>query len=133
MKNRAGTDCFSRRHRGFTLLEVMVALTITSLVLGGLFSLAAGSKQLAVRTQSTLQDTMAARAQINFSLLENDYRDIEPIITNERYQTRAEDILPDVLRRTAPMNDLLQSYQVIDSDTDEVIAGVRWIRLELPQ
>ncbi|HDZ08713.1 PulJ/GspJ family protein [Pseudohongiella sp.] len=137
MKNRPGPcSCprpRPRRHRGFTLLEVMVALTITSLVLGGLFSLAAGSKQLAVRTQSTLQDTMAARAQINFSLLENDYRDIEPIMTNDRYQTRADDILPDVLRRTAPMNNLLQSYQVIDSDTDEVIAGVRWIRLELPQ
>ena len=135
MKNRPGPcSCpRPRRHRGFTLLEVMVALTITSLVLGGLFSLAAGSKQLAVRTQSTLQDTMAARAQINFSLLENDYRDIEPIMTNDRYQTRADDILPDVLRRTAPMNNLLQSYQVIDSDTDEVIEGVRWIRLELPQ
>ena len=135
MKNRPGPCSCARprRHRGFTLLEVMVALTITSLVLGGLFSLAAGSKQLAVRTQSTLQDTMAARAQINFSLLENDYRDIEPIMTNDRYQTRADDILPDVLRRTAPMNNLLQSYQVIDSDTDEVIAGVRWIRLELPQ
>lgn len=111
----------------------MVALTITSLVLGGLFSLAAGSKQLAVRSQSTLQDTMAARAQINFSLLDNEYRDLEPVINNARYQTQAHDVLPDVLRRTAPMNDLLQSYQLIDRETDEVIEGVRWIRLDLPQ
>ena len=111
----------------------MVALTITSLVLGGLFSLAAGSKQLAVRTQSTLQETMAARAQINMALLDNDYRDLEPVIDNDRYQREGVDILPDVLRRTAPMNDLLQTFQIVDEDTDEVINGVRWIRLELPQ
>ena len=130
MKNRPGAIL---RHRGFTLLEVMVALTITSLVLGALFSLAAGSKQLAVRTQSTLQDTMAARAQINFSLLDNEYRELEPIIGNIRFQTESGDILPDVLRRTAPMNDLLQTFRIVDEDTDEVINGVRWIRLELPQ
>jgi len=123
-------DCSSK---GFTLLEVMIALTITSLVLGGLFSLAAGSKQLAVRTQTTLQETMAARAQINFALLENEYRDIEPVINNRRYHSQAVDTLPDVLRRTAPMNDLLQSYQIVDRDTDETIDGVRWIRLELPR
>jgi prepilin-type N-terminal cleavage/methylation domain-containing protein len=130
MKNRPGAIC---RESGFTLLEVMVALTITSLVLGGLFSLAAGSKRLAVRTQTTLQDTMAARAQINFALLDNEYRDLVPVIENTRYQTQAGDVLPDVLRRTSPMNDLLQSYQVVDRDTDEVIDGVHWIRLELPQ
>lgn len=133
MKIRHGASMTPQHHRGFTLLEVMVALTITSLVLGGLFSLAAGSKQLAVRTQATLQQTMAARAQINFALLDNGYRDIEAIIDNDRYQIEAVEILPDVLRRTAPMNDLLQSYQIIDSNTGEVIDGVRWIRLDLPQ
>ncbi len=133
MKNRHGAKTTPRASSGFTLLEVMVALTITSLVLGGLFSLAAGSKQLAVRTQSTLQETMAARAQINMALLDNDYRDLEPVIDNDRYQREGVDILPDVLRRTAPMNDLLQSYQIVDSETDEVIEGVRWVRMELPQ
>lgn len=133
MKNRPGAQPMVRQIRGFTLLEVMVALTITSLVLGGLFSLAAGSKQLAVRTQSTLQDTMAARAHINFALLDNEYRDLEPILTDTRYRSEAGEALPDVLRRTAPMNDLLQSYRIIDSNTDETIEGVRWIRLELPQ
>lgn len=133
MKNRPGANSLPQRSRGFTLLEVMVALTITSLVLGGLFSLAAGSKQLAVRTQSTLQQTMAARASINAALLDNEFRDLEPVITNTRYQSEAVDVLPDVLRRTSPMNDLLQAYQVTDSETGEVIEGVRWIRLELPQ
>jgi len=28
---------------------------------------------------------------------------------------------------------LLQTFRIVDEDTDEVINGVRWIRLELPQ
>ena len=43
-----------RRQRGFTLLEVIVALTITAMVLGSLFALAAGSKQLAFRSGQSL-------------------------------------------------------------------------------
>ena len=36
-----------RRSSGFTLLEVMVAMTITGLALGSLFSVIAGNKRLA--------------------------------------------------------------------------------------
>ena len=36
---------------GFTLLEVIVALAITGFVLGGLFSLVGGSKQLTWRSR----------------------------------------------------------------------------------
>jgi len=39
---------------GFTLLEVIVALAITGFVLGGLFSLVGGSKQLTWRSQESL-------------------------------------------------------------------------------
>ncbi|MBL6817064.1 MAG: type II secretion system protein, partial [Pseudomonadales bacterium] len=39
---------------GFTLLEVIVALTITGFVLGGLFSLVGGSKQLTWRSEASL-------------------------------------------------------------------------------
>jgi prepilin-type N-terminal cleavage/methylation domain-containing protein len=121
------------RQQGFTLLEVMVALTISAMILGGLFALAAGSKQLALRAQDSLQLSTSNRAVINFALLDNEFRDIEAVLDDSRYQIRAVDVLPNVERRTAPMNDLLQAYEVIDNQTGEVINGVRWIRFDLPQ
>ena len=103
--------------QGFTLLEVLIALTITAMVLGGLFALAAGSKQLAVRTQDTLTETAAARAAVNFAMLDNQYREIQPAFSQERFITEPEELLEDPLRRTQPMNDLLESYQLINPDT----------------
>lgn len=123
----------SSAQSGFTLLEVMIALTITSMVLGSLFALAAGSKQLAVRTQSSLHDTMQARAHINFALLDNEFRSIEPILDESRFRLQPTGLLADVLRRTSPMNDLLQGWQLLDQDTGNVIEGVRWVLADLPQ
>ena len=65
-KQRAGT-------RGFTLLEVLVALTITGMALGSLFGIIAGNKRLAWRSEESLIKTMQARSLINFSQL-NDER-----------------------------------------------------------
>jgi prepilin-type N-terminal cleavage/methylation domain-containing protein len=118
---------------GFTLLEVMIALTITAMVLGGLFSLAAGSKQLAVRTQSALAASTQFRAGINFALLDNQFRGIDAVLSTEQIIIRADDLLQDPIRRTAPMNDLLQIFRTTDSDTGEQISGVRWVRSDLPR
>lgn len=118
---------------GFTLLEVMIALTITAMVLGGLFSLAAGSKQLAVRTQNVLIETNGARAAVNFALLDNQFRGIDDVRSNERFSVRSEGLLEDPIRRTAPLNDLLESYLIIDEETGEEIRGIRWLKSDLPQ
>jgi len=121
------------QQQGFTLLEVMVALTITAMVLGGLFTLAAGSKQLAVRAQDSLEASTNARAAVNFALLDNEFRDIDPVLNSNRYDIRGLDLVEDVERRTLPLNDLLQTYEVIDNQSGEVIQGVRWKRFDLPQ
>ena len=119
--------------RGFTLLEVMIALTISAMVMGGLFTLSAGSKQLAVRAQQSLQNSTAARAAVNQALLDNEFRDFEPAIDNNRFVIEGQEILPDAERRTAPMNDLLQRYEIRDVLTDETIEAVRWTRSDLPR
>tara|TARA_R110002072_G_scaffold269868_3_gene429507 strand:- start:51446 stop:51829 length:384 start_codon:yes stop_codon:yes gene_type:complete len=119
--------------RGFTLLEVMIALTITATVLGSLFALAAGSKQLAVRTQATLLETTDARAAINFALLDNQFRRIDDVRANDRFSIQADGLLEDPLRRTTPLNDLLESYRIVDEETGEEFYGVRWVRSDLPR
>ena len=123
----------TNHQRGFTLLEVMIALTITATVLGSLFALAAGSKQLAVRTQATLLETTDARAAINFALLDNQFRSIDDVRASDRFSIESDGLLEDPLRRTTPLNDLLESYRIVDEETGEEFYGVRWVRSDLPR
>ncbi|MBT7308834.1 MAG: type II secretion system protein [Gammaproteobacteria bacterium] len=57
------------KERGFTLLEVIVSLTIIGLALGTLFSLLAGNKKLAVRTSQITDENIAIRYLINYQQL----------------------------------------------------------------
>jgi prepilin-type N-terminal cleavage/methylation domain-containing protein len=122
-----------QKQGGFTLLEVIVALTITGFVLGGLFTLAGGSKQLAWKSVQSLESAAAARARINFALLEDDYGSIEPILVPNAYQIRSVDLINPPLRKTQPSIYSLQTYEVINDQTDEIIQGSRWVRFNLPR
>jgi len=123
----------SRPAKGFTLLEVIVALTITGFVLGSLFSLVAGSKQLSWRSQDSLVRAINSRAQINFSLLENEYNEVDYILENQRYETQAIEILEAPERQTQPTVYALEEFEVVDNDRDQVISGIRMLQQELPQ
>jgi prepilin-type N-terminal cleavage/methylation domain-containing protein len=128
------TPTTGKRQGGFTLLEVVVALTITGMVLGSLFALAGGSKQLAFRSGQSLDVAIEARASINFALLQDEYREVEEILEGEqRFSIRANEYLEPVPRKTEANTFKLQSYEVIDENTDESIKGTRWVKLELPE
>ncbi len=123
----------TKQQGGFTLLEVIVALTITGFVLGGLFALAGGSKQLAWKSEQSLQSATEVRAQINFALLEDDYGTVDAILVDNAYQVRSVDLLTPPLRKTQPSIYSLQTYEVINDETDEIINGSRWVRFILPR
>ncbi|GAB5497766.1 MAG: hypothetical protein PsegKO_00770 [Pseudohongiellaceae bacterium] len=119
--------------RGFTLLEVIVAMAITGFVLGGLFSLVAGSKQITWRSQDSLVRATEARAVTNFALLQDDYSEVEPILVNQAWTIEPLDVLDDPERKTRPMIFALQEYELVNADRGTVIRGTRWLRRELPQ
>ena len=118
---------------GFTLLEVIIALAITGFVLGGLFSLVGGSKQLTWRSQESLTRSAQIRAATNFALLQNEFAEIEEILEQGAYRVRPGEVLEAPERKTQPTMHQLQAYEIVNSDRDEVIDGVRWIQLDLPQ
>ncbi len=126
-------DPGNRRQKGFTLLEVIVALTITGFILGGLFTLVAGSKQLSWRSEESLIRAINARAQINFALLENEFNEVEPILENDRYEVRPREVLEEPERKTQATVYTLQAYEVVDENRDEIISGTRWLQLDLPR
>ena len=122
-----------KRHRGFTLLEVMVALTITGMALGGLFGVIAGNKRLAWRSEEALVRTMQTRGMINFSQL-NDERgevmvdfeyDEVDIVTGFELET------PE--RKTQASRLALRQYEVLDELGDIVAVGTYWVELELAE
>ena len=118
---------------GFTLLEVIVALAITGFILGNLFSLVAGSKQLSWQSEASLIRANRIRAATNFALLENEYSDVELILEDDTYEIRAMEDLEEPERKTQASVHTLQAYEIIDPERDEIIAGNRWIQLFLPQ
>jgi len=123
----------SNSQSGFTLLEVIVAMAITGMVLGSLFSLVGGSKQLGWRSAESLLRATRLRATTNFALLENEYRNVELILEDESLQIVPKDILEDPERKTQPSIFTLQAFEIVDDDRDEVITGSRWVQLDLPQ
>ena len=122
-----------KAQRGFTLLEVIMALTIVGFVLGALFPLLGGSKQLSWRSEESLSRATSVRAVANFALLQNEFRDVEEILEADNYDIRPIGLLKDPLRKTEPMINALQGFEIIDENREEEVVGSRWIRLNLPQ
>lgn len=112
-----------------------MALTITGLVLGGLLSLSAGSKRLAVTAQDTLQEAVQRRAAIQFAQLEPRDGELEALQRpgRLRFTVSGGDLLPDPIRRTTPSTWLLQRYEIQDADSDETLTGSRWIEADVPR
>ena len=54
-----------RKQKGFTLLEVLVALAIVGMVLGTVFSLLASSKRLAFKALDDIERTVFLRSALN--------------------------------------------------------------------
>ena len=121
------------RQAGFNLLEVIVALAITGFLLGGLFTLVGGSKQLSWRSEESLIRATQIRAATNFALLENELNEVELILDNENYSIRPVELLEDPERKTQASVHSLQAYEIVDEDQEEIILGSRWVRLELPR
>ena len=119
--------------QGFTLLEVIMALTIVGFILGALFPLLGGSKQLSWRSEASLTRATSLRAATNFALLQNEFRDVEEILDADNYDIRSIGLLEDPLRKTQPMINALQGFEIIDENREEEVVGSRWIRLILPQ
>ena len=118
---------------GFTLLEVIVALAITGFVLGSLFSLVGGSKQLTWRSEDSLLRATELRAVTNFALLQNEFDDVEPILEIDKYRINADLELEAPERKTQPTIHALQAFEIFHEERAESVMGTRWIQLDLPR
>ena len=119
------------RARGFTLLEVIIALAITGLAVGALFGLLGGSKRLAFSAGDTLSRAIFQRAAVNAAQLQErpDYP-ARPDRADWRAKVEAGRELDPPERQTREIRYALEGYTVVNDDAEMVAAGVRWKRLE---
>ena len=119
-----------KNQQGFTLIEVIVALTITGFLLGGLFSLVGGSKQLSWRSEEALVRAIQQRAAWNFALLDNEYADLEAILDDDYYEVRELDDIEAPDRQTQSLQYTLRALELVSEDGDVEAVATRWIRLQ---
>jgi prepilin-type N-terminal cleavage/methylation domain-containing protein len=123
----------TRTVRGFTLLEVLVALTITGFALGALLGVIGGNKRLAWRSEAVLLEATRARVEINLAQLTHTTGAVPR-------ELPAQDLnLENVLELEAPERKTqgsmaaLRRFEVRDADDEVLSAGVHWMQLTRPE
>ena len=130
-RNRANR--LNSNEKGFTLLEVLVAMTITGMALGGLFGVIAGNKRLAWSSEASLVETMQARSLVNFSQLNDEMGEVYIDFENENLFIDSGYELEVPERKTQASSLALRQYEVIDEYGELITTGTYWVELELPE
>ena len=115
------------------MLEVMVALTITGMALGGLFGVIAGNKRLAWRSEEALVRTMQTRGMINFSQLNDERGEIDADFENDDVEIVTGFELEPPERKTQASRLALRQYEVLDEFGEILAVGTYWVELELAE
>lgn len=123
----------NRTQKGFTLLEVMVALTITGMALGGMFSVIAGSKRLAFRSEAALIRATEVRSQINFSQLNDERGEVTINFANDEYFLSIGETMDPPERKTRESQLALRAYELLDENGDTIVRGSYWVMLDFPE
>ena len=120
--------------RGFTLLEVLVALTITGMALGGLFAVIGGNKRLAWRSEDALIRATEVRSLINKAQLDDTRGELLLAVDIEGIQLEA-DIELDAPEARALLGTTqkLRGYELRDESGAVIASGAYWVELDLPE
>ncbi len=121
--------------KGFTLLEVLIAITLTGLVMGSLFAMQSQNKQLTFRALAALERIAEQRESINLAWLgasDTNYQSISPQQKRFRPANAETLVLPELLKKEQTQvkhfDFKLQSIDIIDSSEDILFSTTRWVK-----
>ncbi len=116
----------NRRCQGFTLLEILVAITLTALVLGNLFVLQSQSKRLAFKAQTKLFNTINQRAYLNAAWLADQELDsyMDDLLPSA-YSIDNKRKLKNIVQNKQPLKFFLQSFDIVNEHREIILHSVR--------
>jgi prepilin-type N-terminal cleavage/methylation domain-containing protein len=122
------------RMRGFTLLEVLVALTIAGMALGGLFAVIGGNKRLAWRAEAALLHATEVRSAINQAQLDDTRGELPPagMAPGLRIESGIELPEPEERNLQGTLHHL-RGYELRDENGEVLASGSYWVELDLPE
>lgn len=118
---------------GFTLLEVLVALTITGFALGALLGVIGGNKQLAWRSEDALVKAGRVRVEMNLAQLQDSPGDVALEGPSREVRLDRDIVLEPPARKTQGINAALYGYEVKDESGEVLSRGVYWSYLTRPE
>lgn len=114
-------------NKGFTLLEVIIALSIVALAMGSAFGLLAGSKRLAFKAADDVGRTVFLRAALNVAqVIETPEYPELPEQYKKRLTLQVEEPLEKPERQTQPTTLALEPYTFVDTEKNLQLNSVRW-------
>ncbi len=122
-----------RRSSGFTLLEVMVAMTITALALGSLYGVIAGNKRLAARAEAALLHGIEVRSLINSAQLNDAQGEVFTETRKDKLKLEIDEKLVTPARKTKATTFELRKFHVKDEHGADIVSGSYWMKPELPE
>jgi len=122
----------ARRSTGFTLLEVMVALTITGMALGALFGVIAGNKRLAWTAEDVLLRSLQARSLLNLVQLNDAQGEVFLDLDSADLQLQTDQPLEVPARETIAIAAALRGFEITDASGTVLYSGSYWVRQAQP-
>ena len=115
------------KQRGFTLLEVLIAITLTALVLGNLFALQSQSKRLSFRAEMNLQKNINQRAYFNAAWINTRQLDayMNELSHRSDYSIDNRSVLKKPETQSRPLNFSLESFDIVNQKNEVILSSVR--------
>ena len=111
---------------GFTLLEVLIAVTLTAMVLGSLLALQSQSKRLAFKADAALQKIINQRAYFNAAWVDSRQGSfyLDKLQTDAMYETGNIKALKKPEAQSKPLKFHLESFDIVDKHGNPVLSSV---------
>ena len=121
---------FDKRQKGFTLLEILIAMTLSSLVLGSLFVLQSNSSRLAFRADQKIDENISLRAALNTALLMTDKQNfIAETLNDGSYHIANISLLEQPETQSDMIKWRLEKFDIIDNQANTLISSIRFKKI----